>query len=180
MFRVFGHDKVRILDGGWRKWKAEGRPVESGDPAPAKPAKFKAELREGRVAQLGDVLRAIEQGGTTIVDARTAARFDGTEGSGYPGVPSGHMPRAINTPWQRFFAPDFTFVDPPTSAKVFKDAGADIGGPVITTCGSGVTAAILGFMIERAGNPTWRLYDGSWHEWGQRKDTPKLTVGQGS
>jgi thiosulfate/3-mercaptopyruvate sulfurtransferase len=178
MFRVFGHDKVRILDGGWRKWKAEGRPSESGDPAPAKPATFAAKLRDGRVAATSDVLNAIDRGRMTIVDARTAARFAGTEGSGYPGVPSGHMPRAINTPWQRFFnpAPDFTFVDPATAARVFAEAGADVAGSVITTCGSGVTAAILGFMIERAGNVDWRLYDGSWHEWGQRDDTPKLTA----
>jgi thiosulfate/3-mercaptopyruvate sulfurtransferase len=177
MFRVFGHEKIRILDGGFRKWKAEGRPVETGDPPPAKPASFKVRLRDGAVAQLADVLAAIERGGTTILDARTAARFDGTEASGYPGVPSGHMPRAINTPWQRFFnpAPNYTFVDPETAAQVFAEAGADIGGRVITTCGSGVTAAILGFMIERAGNPNWKLYDGSWHEWGQREDTPKLS-----
>jgi thiosulfate/3-mercaptopyruvate sulfurtransferase len=178
MFRVFGHDKVRILDGGFRKWKAEGRPVETGNPPPAKLAHFKVKLRDGAVADVDDVLRVIEKGGSAIVDARTAARFDGTEASGYPGVPSGHMPRAINTPWQRFFKPDFTFVDADAAAKVFKDAGADVSGNVITTCGSGVTAAILGFMIERAGNPDWKLYDGSWHEWGQRADTPKLSKGK--
>jgi thiosulfate/3-mercaptopyruvate sulfurtransferase len=177
MFRVFGHDKVRILDGGFRKWKAEGRPVEAGDPPPAKPANFNVRLREGAVARLSDVRNAVDKGGTTIVDARTAARFDGTEASGYPGVPSGHMPRAINTPWQRFFKPNFTFVDPDTAANVFAEAGADVSGAVITTCGSGVTAAILGFMIERAGNPNWQLYDGSWHEWGQSADTPKLRKG---
>jgi thiosulfate/3-mercaptopyruvate sulfurtransferase len=176
MFRVFGHDKVRILDGGWRKWKAAGRPTENGDPPAAPPAKFAAKLRGGHVASAADVMAAIADGSVTIVDARTPAKFNGTEPSGYPGVPSGHMPRAINTPWSRFFDParNYAFVDPKAAARVFAEAGADVSGLVITTCGSGVTAAILGFMIERTGNPNWKLYDGSWNEWAQRGDTPKL------
>jgi thiosulfate/3-mercaptopyruvate sulfurtransferase len=177
MFRVFGHDKVRILDGGFRKWVAEGRPVEAGDAKETAPAVFKATLQPGRVVDV-DAVRTALDSGVTVVDARTAARFDGTEGSGYPGVASGHMPNAINTPWAKFFDPanNFAFVDAEAAAKVFADAGVDITGPVITTCGSGVTASILGFMIERAGNADWKLYDGSWHEWGQREDTPKLSA----
>lgn len=180
MFRTFGHEKVRILDGGWRKWVAEGRPVESGDPAPVGPAVFSASLQEGRVAALADVMAAVENGDATILDARTAARFDGLEGSGYPGVASGYMPGAINTPWAKFFDAErnYAFVDAETAARVFAEAGANLGRPVITTCGSGVTATILGFMLERAGIGDWRLYDGSWHEWGQREDTPKLVKGE--
>ncbi|BCP52199.1 sulfurtransferase [Kaistia sp. 32K] len=176
MFRTFGHDKVRILNGGWRKWKAEGRAIETGAGEPVEARAFEARLKPGRVVTIDDVRAAIDRGDTTIVDARTAARFDGLEGSGYPGVASGYMPGAINTPWARFFdaSKNFEFVSPEAASAIFEQAGADISGNVITTCGSGVTACILGFMIEQSGNADWRLYDGSWHEWGQQPDTVKL------
>jgi len=176
MFRTFGHQKVRILNGGWRKWKAEQREIETGDFALPEPKVFPAGIVEGRVASIDEVRAAISDDATTIVDARTAARFDGLEGSGYPGVASGYMPKAINTPWALFFDAEknYTFISPQRSGEIFRNAGADLTGAIITTCGSGVTACILGFMIEQLGNRTWRLYDGSWHEWGQQTDTPKL------
>lgn len=176
MFRTFGHDRVKILNGGWRKWRAEGRAVETGDFAPVAARAFPARLVEGRVASIADMRRVVGQGGAAIIDARTAARFDGHEGSGYPGVASGYMPGAINTPWALFFepAPSHRFVSPERAAQIFAERGVDLSGEVITTCGSGVTASILGFMLEAIGHPGWRLYDGSWHEWGQQPDTPKL------
>jgi thiosulfate/3-mercaptopyruvate sulfurtransferase len=176
MFRVFRHERISILDGGWRKWVAEGRPVAQGAADPVAPRAFTARLDATRIATIDDVKQAIGTGRATIVDARTPARFDGTEGSGYPGVPGGYMPGAINTHWARFFDADnnHVFVSPERAAAVFAEAGASVSGDVIATCGSGVTAAILGFMIERLGNAGWYLYDGSWHEWGQQDDTLKL------
>lgn len=176
MFRTFGHDAVKILNGGWRKWQAEGRPVETGDFAAISPRHFPARLIEGRVAGIADVREVIDKGGAAIIDARTAARFDGHEGSGYPGVASGYMPTAINTPWALFYepAPSYRFVSPERASEIFAERGVDLSGEVIATCGSGVTASILGFMLEAIGHPNWRLYDGSWHEWGQQPDTPKL------
>ena len=176
MFRTFGHERVRILNGGWRRWKVETREIESGEPAAAKAKTFPGQLAEGRIATIADVRQIVDHGGAAIIDARTAAKFDGQEGSGYPGVASGYMPRAINTPWALFFepAPSFRFVSPERAAEIFKEKGVDLSGAVITTCGSGVTAAILGFMLEAIGHSNFRLYDGSWHEWGQQPDTPKL------
>ncbi|MBE2275560.1 MAG: sulfurtransferase [Rhodobacteraceae bacterium] len=176
MFRHFGHDRVRILNGGWRKWRAEGRPVETGDFAAPPPRRFVARPAEGRVARLEEVWQAIDDGSATILDARTPAKFSGRESSGYPGVASGAMPGAVNVFWGNFFDPaqDHAFVSPEAAAAIFARHGVDVTAPVIATCGSGVTACILGFMLERLGNRDWRLYDGSWHEWGQHPETPKV------
>ena len=180
MFRTFGHDKVRILNGGWRKWRHEDRAIETGDYAPVAPRIFPARLAGGRIASIDDVKHAVDSGEAAIIDARTAARFDGHEGSGYPGVASGYMPGAVNTPWALFFepAPSHRFVSAKRAAEIFAERGVDLSGEVITTCGSGVTASILGFMLEELGHADWRLYDGSWHEWGQQEDTPKLVKPQ--
>ncbi|AGI72485.1 sulfurtransferase [Octadecabacter arcticus 238] len=176
MFRTFGHDRVRILNGGLRKWIADGQNLETSEPVPATRRDFKANIIPGRVASLDEVRDAGINGNAVIVDARTAAKFDGHEGSGYPGVASGHMRGAISTPWQLFFepAPSHRFVSREQARSIFESRGAELSGQVLTTCGSGVTASILGFMLEEIGHRDWKLYDGSWHEWGQREDTEKL------
>ena len=179
MFRVFGHQKISILDGGLRKWKAENRPIESGPASPrAVRSNFTANLNNSSILNIEEMKKVIKSGDTTVVDARTPARFDGIESSGYPGVPGGFMPGAINIHWGKFFDAEknFAFISKSEAAAIFETAGADLSGKVVCTCGSGVTAALLGFMIERLGNKDWRLYDGSWHEWAQQADTKKLTV----
>ncbi|WP_173934517.1 sulfurtransferase [Chelativorans sp. Marseille-P2723] len=178
MFRIFGHEKVRVLNGGWKRWKAEGRPVEQGPAEQPPQSDFIAREPIGQVATWRDVLDAIQNGGAVVADARTTERFIGELPSGYPGVAGGHMPGAINVPWGRMIPQkgDFTFVSPEEAEAIFRDAGVDIERPVITTCGSGVTAAILAFQLARLGKTDWKIYDGSWHEWGQRDDLPKESI----
>lgn len=178
MFRYFGHDKVRVLNGGWKRWKAEGRPVETGEAPAAAPARFESGTASGNVAGWQAVLGAISDGSAAIADARTKERFTGELPSGYPGVAGGHMPGAINVPWGKMIpqSGDFTFVDPTQARQILTDNGVDLERPVIVTCGSGVTAAILAFQLARMGKTDVALYDGSWHEWGQRPDLPKESL----
>ena len=178
MFRVFGHEKVAILNGGWKRWKQEGRPVESGEAAPVPPLRFTASQAAGGVAGWADVLAALKDGSAQVVDARTKERFNGELPSGYPGVAGGHMPGAVNIPWAKMIpqSGDFTFVSPEVSRGIFAKVGIDTARPILSTCGSGVTAAILVFQLARLGRAGVLLYDGSWHEWGQRPDLPKASV----
>lgn len=178
MFRLFGHDNVRILNGGWKRWKQEGRPVETGDAGPVETGSFRAIEPAGGVATWEDVLKATQGTTTSVVDARTKERFTGELPSGYPGVAGGHMPGATNLSWGKMIpqSGDFTFASPEQAKALFTEAGVDLAKPVIATCGSGVTAAILAFQLARIGKTDVTLYDGSWHEWGQRDDLPKESV----
>jgi thiosulfate/3-mercaptopyruvate sulfurtransferase len=169
-FRLFGAKNVFILDGGLPKWKAEGRPLETGD-SKRPPKKFNAEMNVRIVALLDDVRLAVVDRSAQIVDARSAERFRGTAPEPRPGLRAGHMPGAFNVPFDRVIeqgrlAPRERIV------AAFTSAGVDLDKPIITTCGSGVTAAILTLALDSIGKQAKALYDGSWSEWGSRPDVP--------
>jgi thiosulfate/3-mercaptopyruvate sulfurtransferase len=173
MFRIFGHDDVAVLDGGFPKWKAEGRPVDEDPPASTPQERhFSARFQSMMVRDKKDVLDAVRTGKSQIADARSPGRFTGKEPEPRPGVRSGHMPGAANVHYATLLNQDGTLKSPDAIAKVFADAGIDVKKPVITSCGSGITAAILTLGLTLIGAREHALYDGSWSEWGAAADTP--------
>lgn len=173
MMGVFGHDRSAVLDGGLPKWLREGRPVEAGDaPAPA-PAAFVPDFRAERVKGIGDVKRIVADGSALILDARAKGRFDGTAPEPRAGLPSGHMPGAANVPVNLVANADGTVKDAAALKKLFAEAGVTGSRPVVTSCGSGVTACVLAFGMVRAGFAEPAVYDGSWTEWAGRPETIK-------
>lgn len=175
MMRLFGHDKVAVLDGGLPAWMKEGRAVETGEaPAPS-PATFVPDFRASMLAGIGDVKRIVQDGSALVIDARAKGRFDGTAAEPRAGLPSGHMPGAANVPVSEMAGPDGRAKDPATLRAIFAAAGATGGKPVVTSCGSGVTACVLAFGMVRAGLPEPAVYDGSWTEWASRPETIKQT-----
>lgn len=178
MMRLFGHENAAVLDGGLPKWRREGRPVESGDPPAPAPATFVPDFRAERVKGIGDIKRIVRQGGgeALILDARARGRFDGTAPEPRPGMPSGHMPGAANLPATDLLNPDLTMKDPATLRAMFEAVGVEAERPVVTSCGTGVTACALALGLVRAGFPEPAVYDGSWTEWAGRPETPKVTA----
>jgi thiosulfate/3-mercaptopyruvate sulfurtransferase len=169
-FRLFGAKSVYILDGGLPKWKAEGRPLDTGDAKPT-PKEFHAKMNVGAVALLDDMRMAVADDSVQIVDARSAERFAGKAPEPRPGLRSGHIPRSFNVPYDRLLVNGRLATREHVTAA-FTSAGVDLDKPIITSCGSGVTAAILTFALESIGKEPKGLYDGSWAEWGSRPDLP--------
>jgi thiosulfate/3-mercaptopyruvate sulfurtransferase len=169
-FRIFGAKKVYILDGGLPQWKAENRALEKGEAKPT-PRKFTADMNVGAVALLADVRMALVDDSAQIVDARSPERFAGKAPEPRPDLRSGHMPRSFNVPWGRLID-NGRLASRTRIEAAFVDAGVDLDKPIITSCGSGVTAAILLFALEAIGREPKGLYDGSWAEWGSRPDLP--------
>jgi|SRR5436190_12565047 len=172
--RAMGFPEVYVLDGGLPMWRAEGRPVEM---APAAPAAQPVDVRfdPSLVRDLIGVRATLEGGAAQVVDARPAARFRGEAPEPRPGLRSGHMPGALNVPFDQVVTADGRLQTADAIAEAFRQAGVDLSRPIVTTCGSGVTASTLALALARLGREDVAVYDGSWSEWGANPDVPVVT-----
>lgn len=173
MLALYGARHVAILEGGLPRWRALGLPVTDA-PSPMERAIFTAHLPAHEVASLADVQQALAQKSTQIVDARPAARFRGEAPEPRPGVRSGHIPGSCNLPFDQVVAQG-ALADAATIQAALAQAGIDPAQPVITTCGSGVSALLIALALHKAGVPVTAVYDGAWAEWGARADLPLAT-----
>jgi thiosulfate/3-mercaptopyruvate sulfurtransferase len=174
-FRLFGHGKVFVLDGGLPAWRAEHRPIEHGPPQPVVPGDFMVLTpHPDLVRSLAQVRAALESGDEQVVDVRPEARFRGEAAEPRPGVRPGHMPGAVNLPVGAMTR-DGRMAEPAEIERAFRDAGVDPQGPIVTSCGSGIAACIAALGLATLGRWDVAVYDGSWTEWGSRPDTPIVT-----
>jgi thiosulfate/3-mercaptopyruvate sulfurtransferase len=172
--RVMGFPKVHVLDGGLPKWRAEGRPIETTSPSPA-PAALPPAFEPALLRDLEAVRQHLTASDAQLVDARAGPRFRGEAPEPRPGLRSGHMPGACNVPWGDLVRPDGTLKSAGELRAAFQAAGVDLSRPLVTTCGSGVSAALLALALARLGREDVAVYDGSWTEWAGRDDTPIVT-----
>ncbi|HVZ08672.1 3-mercaptopyruvate sulfurtransferase [Rhodopila sp.] len=172
LMRLFGHESAAVLDGGLPKWIKEGRPTQAGEPSPRPAAAFRPDYRPLRLRGIGDLLANLASGTEQVLDARAAGRFTGATPEPRAGMRSGHIPGSLSLPYTELLNPDGTFRSTAALRERFAAAGIDGRKPVVTSCGSGVTACILTLGLVLAGLPEGAVYDGSWTEWGGRPDTP--------
>lgn len=174
LFRLMGHKDVAVLDGGLPKWQAEGRPVEDMEPV-IRDRHMVVRVQNALVRDVTQVSQAAKLGDVEIIDARAAERFRGDAPEPRAGLRAGHIPGSKNVPFGTLLNDDQTMKDASGLRAAFDAAGVDLSRPAITTCGSGVTAAIIALGLERLGKTDWSVYDGSWAEWGQFQTLPIAT-----
>jgi thiosulfate/3-mercaptopyruvate sulfurtransferase len=172
LMSLFGHDEAAVLDGGLPKWLKENRPVGDGQGGAPVPGRFVPDLRARQLRGIGDMLRNVLSRTELVLDARAAGRFTGQVPEPRAGMRSGHIPGSASLPYTDLLNPDGTFRSAGELRGRFEAAGVDGTRPVVTSCGSGVSACILTLGLRIAGFPTGAVYDGSWTEWGGRTDTP--------
>lgn len=172
LFRQYGYDRVSVLDGGLKYWKMRGLPVQAGA-LECSPANFSVTSERDLLALWPQVLEASRSEASQVIDARTPGRFAGTEQDRYPGTRAGHIPNSLNLYWADLLEAESRKLLPVAELRErFDKAGILWDKPVTATCGSGLTACILALGLHLCGKDDWRVYDGSWDEWGRRQDLP--------
>jgi thiosulfate/3-mercaptopyruvate sulfurtransferase len=175
MFLAYGHDKVRLLDGGLKKWRAEGRKLESGEVTP-RPATFKARFDARRVRSMEQMVANLAKHAEQVIDARATERFEGRVPEPRPGLRSGHIPGSRSVPYNNLFDAATGTMKPLADLRAaFAGAGVKLDAPIVTSCGSGVSAAVLTLALYRLGIENPAVYDGSWSEWGNLDGPPVAT-----